>query len=127
MPTFDVRPSHYARAVAVAAAVAILGGFLWWGIGLLLLLTIPSTLPVLLGSLLAVPLGYAGGDLISRSVNRKRSNALAGISAGAVVIALVISLQIPGLLHLPGPFFSPFYGLLGAAAGIYLAVQRLRR
>ena len=127
MPTFDVRPSHYARAVAVAAAVAILGGFLWWGIGLVFLLTIPSTLPVLLGSLLAVPLGYAGGDLISRSVNRKRSNALAGISAGAVVVALIISLQIPGLLHLPAPFFSPFYGLLGAAAGIYLAVQRLRR
>ncbi len=127
MPTFDVRPTHYARAVAVAAGVAILGGFIWWAAGLAFLLIVPGGLPFLLAPLLAVPLGYLGGDLLSRSVNRKRSNALAWISGGAVVLAAVISLQLPGLLQLPGVSFSPLYGLLGTAAGVYLAVQRLRR
>jgi len=127
MPTFDVRPTHYVRAGAVAAGVAVLGGIIWWAAGLALLFIIPGVLPFLLASLFAVPLGYVGGDLISRSVNRKRSNGLAGLSGGAVVLSLVISLQLPGLLQLPGTGFSPFYGLLATAAGIYLAVQRLRR
>jgi hypothetical protein len=127
MPTSDVRPTHYARAVAVAGGVAILGGVIWWAAGLAFLIIIPGILPVLLPSLLAVPLGYVGGDLISRSVNRKRSNGLAIISGGAVVLAVIISLQLPGLLQLPGARFSPFYGLLATAAGVYLAVQRLRR
>ena len=127
MPTFDVQPSHYARAVAVAAGVAILGGILWWAAGLAFLIIIPGGLSFLLGSLLAVPLGYVGGDLISRSVNRKRSNGLAWISGGAVALAAVISLQLPGIFQLPGASFNPLYGLLGTAAGVYLAVQRVRR
>jgi hypothetical protein len=127
MPTFDVRPTHYAKAVGVAAGVAILGGILWWAAGLAFLLILGGGLAVLLSSLLAVPLGYLGGDLISRSVNRKRSNGLAWVSGGAVVLAAVISLQLPGLLNLPGAWFNPFYGLLATAAGVYLAAQRLRR
>ncbi len=127
MPTFDVRPTHYAQAVAVASGVAILGGFIWWAAGLALLIVIPGIFPALLASLLAVPLGYVGGDLVSRSVNRKRSNGLAWVSGGAVVLAAVICLQLPGLLNLPGALFNPFYGLLATAAGVYLAVQRVRR
>ena len=127
MPTFDVRPTHYAKAVGVATGVAILGGIIWWAAGLAFLIIIPGNLPALMASLLAVPLGYVGGDLISMSVNRKRSNGLAWLSGGAVVLATVISLQLPGLLSLPGALFSPFYGLLATAAGVYLAVQRVRR
>ena len=127
MPTFDVRPNHYARALAVAAGVAILGGFAWWAASLALLLIIPGVFPFLLASLFAVPLGYVGGDLISRSVNRKRSQGLAWVSGGAVVLAAIISLQLPGLLNLPGAGFSLFYGLLGTGAGVYFAIQRLRR
>lgn len=127
MPTFDVRPSHYARAVVVAAGVALLGGVVWWAAGLAFLLIIPGVLPHLLASLFAVPLGYIGGDLISRSVNRKRSNGLAWVAGGAVILALVISLQPPGILNLPGVSFSAFSGLLATGSGVYLAVQRLRR
>ena len=125
MPTFDVRPTHYARAVAVAAGVAFLGGFIWWAAGLALLII--GILPVILASLLALPLGYVGGDLISRSVNRKRSNGLAWLSGGAVVLAAVVSQLVPELLQLPGVSLGSLYGLLGTGAGVYLAVQRLRR
>ena len=127
MPTFDVRAPHYARAAAVAAGVAIAGGVIWWAAGLAILLIIPGILPYLLASLFAVPLGYVGGDLISRSVNRKRSNGLAWVAGGAVILALIISLQLPAILNLPGVSFSAFSGLLATGAGVYLAVQRLRR
>ena len=130
MPTFDVTPTHYARAVAVAAGVAILGGIIWWATGLALLIIIPGSFSVLLASLFAVPLGYAGGDLISRSVNRKRSTGLAWLSGGAVVLAVVAGVELPILLQLPGGWFNPFfslYGLLGVGVGVYLAVQRVRR
>ena len=130
MPTFDVRPTHYARALAVAAGVAILGGTLWWAGNFALVIIIDGRLPAILASLLAIPLGYFGGDLISRSVNRKRSNGLAWLSGGAVVLAVVVGLELPSLLQLSGGWFNPFfslYGLLGIGAGIYLAVQRLRR
>ncbi len=130
MPTFDVRPTHYARAVAVAAGVAILGGVIWWAANLALVMIFQGLLPGMFASLVAIPLGYFGGDLISRSLNRKRSNGLAAISGGAVVLAVVINLQLPGLLRLPGAFLTPsfsLYGLLFIGGGIYLAVQRLRR
>ena len=121
MPTFDVRVTHYLRAVGVAVGLTIAGSILWWAISLAFLIIMPGVLPALLTSLIAVPLGYVAGDLISRSVNRKRSNGLAWLAGSSVVLAVVIGLQ------LPGTSFSPFYGLLATAAGVYLAVQPLRR
>ena len=120
MPTFDVRPTHYAKAVAVAAGVAILGGVIWWAAEVALFIIFQGQFPGMLTSLVAIPLGYFGGDLISRSVNRKRSNGLAWVAGGTVVVAYFISLQ------LTGPFFS-LSGLLFIGVGVYLAVQRLRR
>ena len=120
MPTFDVRPTHYAKAVAVAAGVAILGGVIWWAAEVALFIIFQGQFPGMLTSLVAIPLGYFGGDLISRSVNRKRSNGLDWVAGGTVVVAYFISLQ------LTGPFFS-LSGLLFIGVGVYLAVQRLRR
>ncbi len=57
MPTFDVGPTHYARAVAVAAGVAILGGFLWWAANLALVMIFQGQLPGMFTSLVAIPLG----------------------------------------------------------------------
>ena len=126
MPTFDVHPLHYVKAVGVGTVVAVLGGVFWWVAGLALFIVIPGTLSSLLSSLLALPLGYIGGDLISRSINRKRSNGLAWVAGGAVVLAAFTHLQLPGLLDLPAALFSPFYGLIATAAGVYLAIQRLK-
>ncbi len=120
MPTFDVRPTHYARAVAVAAGVAILGGAIWWAGFLALLNLLQGQFPPFLPSLLALPLGYFGGDLISRSVNRKRSNGLAWVAGGAVLVAYLINLLLT-------QGFISLYSVLIVGVGVFLAVQRLRR
>ena len=112
MPTYDVRPAYYSRAIIVALAVAIGGGILW-GIfnGIFI---IPF-----LRSLVALGVGYGAGELISLSVNRKRGTGLAWLAGGSVVIAFMIGLVIY-------PFSDNLFGLLFIVAGVYLAVQRVR-
>ncbi len=113
MPTFDVQPSYYAKAGGVGVAVAVGGGVLWMifnlifgGFGIL------SSIP-------ALGVGYAAGELISRSVNAKRSRGLAYIAAGSVIGAYVISLP-------SSPASAGFFGLITLAFGIYIAVQRVK-
>ena len=113
MPTFDVQPNFYARAVGTGVAVAIGGGILWiifnaifGGFGIL------SSIP-------ALGVGWAAGELISKSVNAKRSKGLAYIAAGAVVGAFIISLP-------SSPASSSFWGLIVLALAIYSAVQRVK-
>ena len=112
MPTFDVQPTYYARAAGAGIAVAIGGGVLWiifniifGGFGIL------SSIP-------ALGVGYAAGELISRSVNAKRSKGLAYIAAGSVIGAYIISL--------PSAHAIGFFGLIILAVGIYTAVQRVK-
>ena len=113
MPTFDVQPTFYARAAGVGFGVAICGGILWivfnlifGGFGIL------SSIP-------ALAVGYAAGELISKSVNAKRSNGLAYIAGGAVVGAYGIALPT-------SPASASFFGLLILAVAIYTAVQRVK-
>ena len=113
MPTFDVQGIYYAKAAGVGVAVAIGGGVLWvmfnlifGGYGIL------SSIP-------ALAVGYAAGELISSSVNAKRSKGLAGIAAGAVIGAYIISL--PSSSSSAG-----FFGLIVLAIAIYTAVQRVK-
>ena len=112
MPTFDVQPTYYARAAGAGAVVAIGGGILWiifnWifgGFGIL------SSLP-------ALAIGYAAGELISASVNAKRSKGLAYIAAGSVIGAYIISL--------PSSPSAGFFTLIMLALAIYTAVQRVK-
>ena len=115
MPTFDVQPTYYARAIGVGVGVAIGGGVLWiifnalfGGFGVLL-------------SIPALAIGYASGELISKSVNAKRSNGLAYIAAGAVVGAFIIVLFLSS-----SPVTASFWGLIVLAVSIYSAVQRVK-
>ncbi len=73
--------------------------------------------------LLAAGFGYAIGEVVSRSVNRKRGRSLAFIAGTTVVIGYVIGIFPPWGLWFGG--FSPF-GLLAVALGVYLAVSRAR-
>jgi hypothetical protein len=113
MPTYDVQPTYYAKAVGTGVVVAIGGGILWiifnWIFGSFGIL---SSVP-------AIAIGYASGELISRSVNAKRSRGLAYIAAGAVIGAYIISLP-------SSPVSSGFFGLIVLAFSIYTAVQKVK-
>ena len=113
MPTYDVRPTYYARAIGVAVATAIVGGVLW-----ALFTYVLGTIPFL-PSVVAVGVGYGVGELISRSVNRKRGTGLAWIAGCAVVCAFLISWAI-------NPFGFGIFSLLLLGFGVYTAVQRVR-
>lgn len=112
-PTFEVQPTYYARAMAVGAAVAVGGGLLW-----VLFNLIFRGIPFL-PSLAALGVGYAAGELISLSVNRKRGGGLAWIAGSAVVIAFLISWK---LSH----FNVGLLGFILILLGVLIAVQRVR-
>jgi len=74
--------------------------------------------------LLAPATGYAIGEVISLSVNRKRGRGLAAVAGMAVVMSYLITLFFPG--GLPFGVFNILYHLLALALGIFVAVTRLR-
>ncbi len=113
MPTFDVRPTYYARAIGVAVAVAVGGGLVW------AVFTAVFGAILFFPSLAAIGVGYGAGELISRSVNRKRSTWLAWIAGGSVVGAFIIS-------GVGNHFGFGIFGLLFLGIGVYTAVQRVR-
>ncbi|MEK7806559.1 MAG: hypothetical protein AAB528_02400 [Chloroflexota bacterium] len=112
-PTYDVRPTYYARAGGVGIVIAIGGGLIW-----ALFNAILGGIP-LLPSLMAIGVGYGAGEILSLAVNRKRGSGLAWIAAGSVVGAFLVS----WLVH---PFSLWSFGLLFVVMGVYAAVQRVR-
>ena len=73
-----------------------------------------------LNFLLAPGAGYAIGEVVSLSVNRKRGTGLAVIAGIAVVISYLVGILCPW-----GFSFSPL-DLLALALGIFVAVTRVR-
>ena len=113
MPTFDVQHSYYARAVGVGIAVAIGGGLLWALFNFFL-----GGIPFI-SSFAALAMGYGAGELISVSVNRKRSKGLAWIAGASVVIAYLISVPADSAS------WNPF-GLILVGLAVYMAVTRVK-
>ena len=113
LPTFDVTTIYYARAGGVALAVAIVGGILW-----AVLNNVFLGIPFLPG-LIALGVGYGAGELISLSVNRKRSMGLVWLAGGAVLAAFIVS-------WLVDPFRINIWWLLFVVIGVSVAVQRVR-
>ena len=116
MPTYDVRPANYTLGIGVAILLMILGTPAWVVLdNLLLVFGAYGSV----SGLLAVVFGFITGDLVSRTVNRKRS-ALLALTACAVVV----------LTYLVSRLFSPFgFGVMDVlflAVGVFLAWQRLR-
>jgi ABC-type transport system involved in multi-copper enzyme maturation permease subunit len=119
MPTYDVRSTYYARAVGVAAGVAIGGGIIW-----AVLIALLGWIPFV-SSLIGIGVGYASGELISLSVNRKRSKGLAWLAGAAVLVAFLISAAFLNS-WLAVPFRFNLWGLLFIIFGVLLAVQKVR-
>ena len=92
-------------AIVCGIAWAVVGGFMRF---------------FYLNLLIAAGAGYVIGEVISRSVNRKRGKGLATIAGIAVVISYLVSIFSPWGLH----FW--LFDLLALALGIFIAVTRLR-
>lgn len=112
LPTFDVRPTNYARAAAVAVVVVILGVILWVLLARLATAWLASILT-------PVAVGYAAGEVISRVVNLKRSRGLMYIAGGTVVATSIIALLL-GMLVLS------LWGILAVVLSILIAIARVR-
>lgn len=113
LPTYRVSTGYYLRAIGTALGMAIVGGVVWEVVQVLL----PF---FLLNFLLAAGVGYAIGEVVSLSVNRKRGRGLAAIAGIAVALSYLMNLFLPWGFH-----FSLF-DILALALGIYIAVNRLR-
>ena len=117
LPTYRVSAKYYLRAIGTALGMAIACGVVWGLVGALV--------PFFYFNLLLAPAaGYAIGEVVSLSVNRKRGRGLATVAAIAVVISYLVSIffnwGLPfGMLHI-------LLGLLALALGIFVAVTRLR-
>lgn len=120
IPTLDVTPSYYSRAIAAAAGISIAGI-----IGLIILAILLRQTPLgLVGGYLfwgaLAGIGYLMGRGVSLAVNRKRGLGLqwvAGIATGAT---FVISTS------LIGGGVSSLFGIFALVAAIYLASRELR-
>ncbi len=119
LPTFRVTKRYYLRAAGTALGMAIVCGLVWG--------VVMSLVPFFfLNFLLAAGVGYAVGEVVSLSVNRKRGTGLAVTAGIGVAISYFVSLSAPW-----GPSFALIgfrfiIGLLALALGIYVAVTRLR-
>jgi hypothetical protein len=79
-----------------------------------------------LNILLAAGSGYATGEVISFSVNRKRGLKLAVIAGVAVAISYLISVFPPWGATFTFTVLHLVLDLIGVAIGIFIAITRLR-
>jgi len=123
LPTYRISTKYYLIAIGTGLGMAIACGAIW---GL-----IESLVHFLYLSLLLAPgIGYAIGEVVSLSVNRKRGTGLAVIAGVALAISYLISniRLFQGMILFSFPF-SPFHliiDLLALALGIFVAVTRSR-
>lgn len=113
LPTYRVPTPYYLRAIGAGLGVAVICGALW-GI-------VARIIPFLYINLLLVPVvGYAIGEIISLSVNRKRGAGLAIVASLLVIVSYLLSILLPWGLSFH------FLDLLALALGIFVAITRLR-
>ena len=120
LPTYRVSATYYLRAIGTALGMAIIVGLIWGIIENFLL----SYFFGFFSLILAAGVGYAIGEVVSLSVNRKRGRWLAAVGGMAMVISYVINIFSFGSIP-----FSPLriiFDLVALGIGIYVAVNRLR-
>ena len=117
LPTYRVTTAYYLRATSTALGMAMVCGVIWS--------IINGLVPFFyLNLLLAAGTGYAIGEVVSLSVNRKRGRGLAAIASLGVALSYLINIFLFG--GLPLGLFRIIFDLAALALGIYIAVNRLR-
>lgn len=118
LPTFHVSPAYYLRAIGAGIGIAVACGFAWWALSIVL----PF---FLLRFLVAAGAGYAIGEVISLSVNRKRGTGLSIVGGLSAALSFAIAnMMIFGLAW--GGLYSIILSLLMLALAVFMAVLRLR-
>ena len=117
LPTFQVSGGYYLKGAGTALGMAVVTGLAWGAID--------SVMPFFyLGLILAGAVGYAIGEVVSLSVNRKRGRWLAVFGGTAVAISYLVNIFTFG--GLPSTGLRIFIDLLAIGIGIFIAVSRLR-
>ena len=115
LPTYRVSVLYYLRAIGAGIGIALACGFVWLGIYL-----IPLPFMFLFRLFIAAGAGYAIGEVISLTVNRKRGTGLAIVSGVSAALCFAI----------PNVFIMSvglnLWGLLVLAVTIFMAVIRVR-
>ena len=97
--------------------MAIVCGIIWSVIG--------NFVPFFYLNLLIAPgVGYAIGEVIGLSVNRKRGTGLAIVAGFAVVISYLVRIFLP--LGFPLGIFNIVFDLVALGLGVWIAITRLR-
>lgn len=121
LPTYRVSSGYYLRATGVALGMAIVIGVVW-GI-------IEGYLPFRFFSLIiAAGVGYAIGEVVSLSVNRKRGTWLAVIGGTAVAVCFGLTYLVD-FFRFGSVFFDAYrlvFVLAAIGIGAFMAVNRLR-
>ncbi|MCD6299703.1 MAG: B-box zinc finger protein [Dehalococcoidales bacterium] len=120
IPTYQVSTKYYLRATGTGVGMAIVCGIIWGAI--------MGSMPFFyLNFLLAPAVGYAIGEVISLSVNRKRGAILAIIAGVAVALSYVVSILSPwGLSINLVSIMHLILDIVAVGLGIFVAVNRLR-
>jgi ribosomal protein L40E len=118
LPTFEVSPVYTARGLGASVAAGAVVGTVWGGL-----------LPYALGVygyfvfFVALGIGYAVGEAVSWSTNRKRGPVLQGIAVVGVVEAYLIRNLIDGVAIIPT---NDLWGYILVAVAAIVAAGRLR-
>ena len=125
LPTFNLSPALFLRAVGVGVVAAVVAGVVW------------GSLPFFgfLSLFVAAGAGFLIGEAVSRGANRRRSLYLKVVAVLCVVLAYAVA-EIGGLLVASGSpalivplllrafAFSPM-AWLGVALGAFIATTRI--
>jgi hypothetical protein len=117
LPTYRLSMPYYFRAIGAALGMAVVIGLAWGFVNSLFSF-------IYLNLIIAAGVGYAIGEVVSLSVNRKRGIPLAVIGSVAVVIGYLVGIFTFG--EVPSLGLSLILDLVGIGIGISMAVSRLR-
>jgi hypothetical protein len=117
LPTFRVSPAYYLRAAGTALVMAAVIGVIWGVFNNFVAF-------FWLNLVLAAAIGYAIGEVVGLSVNRKRGRWLAVVGGAGVAAAYLVNIFTFG--RVPFDFVRIALDLVSVGVGIYVAVGRLR-
>jgi hypothetical protein len=115
LPQYNISAAHYARAAGAALLSGAALGIAWW----LLFTARLGFFSIILG----IGIGYAIGEAVSASVNRKQGPPLQVIAGVGVVLAYVVR----NLAFGEGLFLrDDLAGYIAVIIGVMVAAGRLR-